>query len=284
MEQTKFDGITISSGEKDYYFLDDQQIPFRPNPHFLQWVPLFSENHLLTVSPGQSVLLRIFQPSSYWNDPISLPDLPESERVEIKFFDDLEELWSDVKESKNHAFIGPASRQAGLRQFKINPEDVISALNWQRGEKTPYEVACLQTANRCLGTAKPVAFANHGSELEVHLQYLRATQQTEHQTPYQNIIAFDRNSAVLHYASKNLTTNHRVCLIDAGYQYRGYCSDISRTFARNDAHPLFANLIGEMELAQQSSDSRGWHQPSGSSRGVFTLSYVDIDEIRDPEI
>ena len=126
LEQTKFDGITISSGEKDYYFLDDQQIPFRPNPHFLQWVPLFSENHLLTVSPGQSVLLRIFQPSSYWNDPISLPDLPESERVEIKFFDDLEELWSDVKESKIMHLSGLLHGKLAFVNLKLTPKTSLA--------------------------------------------------------------------------------------------------------------------------------------------------------------
>ena len=55
-----FDHLLIPSGMEHYGFLDDQNYPFRSNPHFLAWVPL---NHhpgsWISYTPGQRPVLAI---------------------------------------------------------------------------------------------------------------------------------------------------------------------------------------------------------------------------------
>ena len=83
------------------------------------------------------------------------------------------------------------------------------------------------------------------------MRYLEACAQREEEMPYNNIVSYNRNAAVLHYqhleraAPKEL----RSFLIDAGAQYRGYASDITRTYA---AFPgRYAELVQAVDEAQQ---------------------------------
>ena len=71
------------------------------------------------------------------------------------------------------------------------------------------------------------------SELELHLAYLGATRQDDQETPYKNIVALGRNAAMLHHVSYGRdATRAESLLVDAGASYLGYCSDITRTWAR----------------------------------------------------
>jgi Xaa-Pro dipeptidase len=67
------------------------------------------------------------------------------------------------------------------------------------------------------------------------MSYLEACAQREEEMPYNNIVAYNENSAVLHYQhlGADRTPPLRSFLIDAGAQYRGYASDITRTYAPN---------------------------------------------------
>jgi Xaa-Pro dipeptidase len=64
-------------------------------------------------------------------------------------------------------------------------------------------------------------------------------------------VAYNENSAVLHYQhlDRSTPTSLRSFLIDAGAQYRGYASDITRTYAAIPCR--FADLIDALDIAQQ---------------------------------
>ncbi len=66
------------------------------------------------------------------------------------------------------------------------------------------------------------------------MRYLEACAQREEEMPYNNIVAYNENAAVLHYQhlERSAPWPLRSFLIDAGAQYRGYASDITRTYAR----------------------------------------------------
>ena len=87
------------------------------------------------------------------------------------------------------------------------------------------------------------AFLAGASEFEVHLAYCAASGQRESDLPYGNIIAFDAGAAVLHYQhlEHGRDVPRRSFLIDAGAQFRGYASDITRTWPAGD--PEFAALV-----------------------------------------
>jgi Xaa-Pro dipeptidase len=83
------------------------------------------------------------------------------------------------------------------------------------------------------------------------MRYLEASSQREQDTPYNNIVAYNENSAVLHYQNLERSTPVplRSFLIDAGAQYRGYASDITRTYAA--APGRFADLVEALDAAQR---------------------------------
>jgi Xaa-Pro dipeptidase len=68
--------------------------------------------------------------------------------------------------------------------------------------------------------------------------------------PYNNIVAYNENAAVLHYQhlERRAPEPLRSLLIDAGAQFRGYASDITRTHAACPG--LYAELIDATDAAQ----------------------------------
>jgi Xaa-Pro dipeptidase len=95
------------------------------------------------------------------------------------------------------------------------------------------------------------AFEAGCSEYEIHLEYLAASGLLEEELPYSNIIAVNQHAAILHYTDLKRTPAgvRRSFLIDAGAQFRGYASDITRTYAA--AASPFADLIAGVEALQQ---------------------------------
>ena len=65
------------------------------------------------------------------------------------------------------------------------------------------------------------------------MAYLEACGQREEEMPYNNIVAYNGNGAVLHYQylerSRPQAAERRSLLIDAGAQFNGYACDITRT-------------------------------------------------------
>ena len=98
-------------------------------------------------------------------------------------------------------------------------------------------------------------FLQGASEFELQLDFLRATKQTENQLPYRSIIGINENSAILHYrdAIHSPTSRSRSIgrsmLIDAGAYFRGYTSDITRTYS--DKNNIFSDLISAVDRIQQ---------------------------------
>ena len=67
------------------------------------------------------------------------------------------------------------------------------------------------------------------------MRYLEACEQREEEMPYNNIVAYNENAAVLHYQhlERRPPDSLRSFLIDAGAQFRGYAADITRTVPVN---------------------------------------------------
>jgi Xaa-Pro dipeptidase len=83
------------------------------------------------------------------------------------------------------------------------------------------------------------------------MSYLEACAQREEEMPYNNIVAYNENAAVLHYQhlERKAPQPLRSFLIDAGAQYRGYAADITRTYAAQPG--LFAEFIDALDQAQR---------------------------------
>lgn len=250
------DHLVIAAGRPVGRFLDDSYYPFRANPHFVHWLPLTdAPGSWIVYTPGAKPKLIFLQPHDYWHVVPAAPAGYWVEHFEIVTIRNAEAARAHLpKDAARCAIVADAT--AALEGCAPDhPSLLMDYLHWQRSFKTEYELAMLRVASK-IGArghvAAEAAFRNGASEFEIHIAYLSATHLAEHQLPYDNIIALDRHGAVLHYThfDRNPPAHAHSFLIDAGGQFHGYNSDITRTYAAADAHE-FQALIDAVERAQR---------------------------------
>ena len=254
-----FDGIVFHAGSATCYPADDLAIPFRSLPHFARFAPVPGPDHLLRFRPGEPPRLARVVPVDYWEEPPATPDHPFAETLEVASAPDLLAAAVLLGDVSGCAYVGSdpgVAERLGLRDGAAEPRALLSALDWYRAFKTPYEVACIREANRIAAQGHRAARAGFDalhSEREIHAEFLAATEAQGHETPYPNIIAWDDRASVLHYTRKRTTSpdpGHSF-LIDAGASCHGYASDVTRTFAMPAAHPVFRAALERMESLQR---------------------------------
>lgn len=250
------DGVAIYSGQPPMLFLDDQPYPFKVNPHFKAWAPMLDAPHSWIVHRhGTRPLLVLLQPDDYWHKPPSLPADRWIDAFEVISIREPQHARQYVA-SRQHAFIG--EWQSAFEDWgfaSVNLPALLNPLHFQRAAKTPYEVECMRRANLRGARghqAAEAAFRAGGSEYEINHEYLRGTGLTQEEMPYGNIVALNAHGAVLHYQYLERTapgaSERLSLLIDAGAQFRGYASDITRTYA---FHPGdFSALIAAVDDVQ----------------------------------
>jgi Xaa-Pro dipeptidase len=250
-----FDALVIYAGSPPTQFLDDQDYPYKVNPHFKAWVPIVDNPHcILQFVPGARPKVLFYQPNDYWHKPARLPDAPWTAEVDLVAMDDPSKASDHWARLGRVAHIGPEACAAGADAANINPKDLLAHLHYDRAVKTAYELECMRRASE-LGArghrAALAAFRRGDSEYEAHMHYLEACAQREEEMPYNNIVAYNENSAVLHYQhlERAAPASLRSFLIDAGAQYRGYASDITRTYAAGPGR--YADLVAAVDEAQQ---------------------------------
>jgi Xaa-Pro dipeptidase len=253
---TGFDALVIHAGRPPIQFLDDQDYPFKVNPQFKAWVPIVDNPRcVLIYSPGARPRVLFYQPNDFWHKPARMPQAPWTACVDLIAMDDDANAGAHWAKLGRVAVIG-SDRDVlpGLGSASLNPPELLARLDYDRAVKTPYELACMRLASE-LGArghrAALAVFRRGGSEYEAHMGYLAACAQREEEMPYNNIVAYNENAAVLHYQHLERVSPSplRSFLIDAGAQYRGYAADITRTYAQRPGR--FADLVQAMDGAQQ---------------------------------
>jgi Xaa-Pro dipeptidase len=253
-----YTGLLVYAGSLLPVFEDDRTYPFEANAPFKVWVPLCdAPGSFVWFTPGSTPTLIVERPDDYWYKP---PDLPRGYWVSHFDLHTVADraaaralLPADLSRV---AYIGEAFE--GLDDFRvgaINPRPLLRRLDYVRAAKTPYELVCLREANRlgALGhVAAAKAFVAGASEFEIELAFLAACGLREQELPYNPIIALNASAAVLHYQvlDKQAPRERHSLLIDAGAEFAGYASDITRTYAGADRD--FAALIARMDTLQQS--------------------------------
>ncbi|MDP8986034.1 MAG: Xaa-Pro dipeptidase [Pseudomonadota bacterium] len=254
LADTGFEAVVIHAGTPPTQFLDDQDYPYKVNPHFKAWVPVLDNpGSLLVYRPGRAPQLLFYQPDDYWHKPASPPHDPWTEAIEVIAMPDpsrAQEAWSGLRRV---AFIGSRDCFPEAAAESVNHPELLRRLHYERAVKTPYELECLRraTALGVLGhRAALSAFRGGASEYEAHMSYLQACVQREEELPYNSIVAYNEHGAILHYQhlDRRAPTPLRSLLIDAGAQYRGYAADITRTYAASPGR--FADLIEATDRAQ----------------------------------
>ncbi len=258
LESAGLDGIAIYSGRVRYEFLDDRPYPFAVNPHFKHWVPVTDAPECF-ISYGQGDArprLCFFQRSDYWHRPPELPPGKWQDAFDVTIIREPREARAWLGPGTGRvAYIGERADDFANWGFAAtNPAALLDPLHYQRAAKTPYELSCMRVASRIGARAHLAArdaFRAGASEFEVHLAYCAAAVSSDSDLPYGNIIAFNEGAAVLHYQhlDRRRDRPRRSFLIDAGAQYRGYASDITRTWSGGDAE--FTSLVDAMDALQR---------------------------------
>lgn len=252
-----FDTLVLHSGRPPDAFLDDQHYAYRVHPPFKAWVPLTdAPDCLLAFTPGRRPKLAFFSPDDYWHKAPAPPTGYWTDQFDIEIVGSPTAARAALgRDLGRSAFIGDGFAELhGFGFTAINPEHLVSRLDFDRAAKSAYEIECLREANR-IGmrghAAASAAFRARASEFEIELAFLGACAQREQDLPYNPIIALNEHGSVLHYQmlETQVPAQHRSLLIDAGAAFAGYASDITRTHAFEDAD--FDALVQAMDGLQQ---------------------------------
>jgi Xaa-Pro dipeptidase len=269
LDAEQFEAVLVHSGTPISSFLDDYEYAFRPNPHFLHWLPLTRHaDSALLVLPGRQPMLFYYQPDDYWYLPPADPEAWWADRFHIEIVRDADGWRRGLKQrlgsagvaKQATAVIGDApSLSREFEPDQINPRGLVDRIHLARTRKTPYEVACIDSAARLAARAHVAAeeaFRAGESEFGIHLRYLAACAHTDTQLPYNNIVALNEHSAVLHYQERERKAPPAVrsFLLDAGCAVNAYASDITRSYARESGP--FADLVVAMDGVQQGLTAR----------------------------
>ncbi|ETW84620.1 Metallo peptidase M24B [Heterobasidion irregulare TC 32-1] len=144
----------------------------------------------------------------------------------------------------------------GLTAPKCKPlAPLVRAL---RGIKSEYEVEVMRRAAEISGKAhaKTMRLAEPGvseSHLAAHFEYLCARSGSQ-RPAYVPVVASGENALIIHYThNDHLLREGELVLVDAGCEYNGYASDITRTFpASGTFTPPQRDLYAALLSAQKS--------------------------------
>lgn len=262
LEKSGASHAVIFSGSLRYAFLDDHSYPFRPNPHFVSWLPATNlPLSYIVYTPGERPRLIYYQPRDYWHAVPGEPDGYWASGFDVRIVHEPAEIDAHLPNDREKCIlIGDvidAAHAYGIE--RVNPTTSLNILHLARGRKTEYELACLRLASRRAVAghrAAENAFRDDKSEFDIHQAYCKAVSLTDNELPYGNIIALNEHGAILHYThlQRDIPSERRSFLIDAGAQVHGYASDITRTYSYQDEQ--FAALIDAVDSMQRAIVSR----------------------------
>jgi Xaa-Pro dipeptidase len=257
LETCGYSALLVHSGSLLTVFEDDRTYPFEAHAPFKVWTPLGDVSDCFVYfEPSRTPVLLFHRPTDFWHKAANVPQAYWTRHFEIHPVADREAARKRLPQSLARvAYIGdefPSLPSWGVGA--VNPRNLMRHLDYGRAPKAPYELACMREASRlgALGhRAAARAFTEGASEFEIELAFIKGCGLREQELPYNPIIALNEGGAVLHYQvlEKQAPPERHSLLIDAGAEFGGYASDITRTYALREGD--FATLIQKMDELQQ---------------------------------
>ena len=167
-----YSSAIIHAGSEIIRFMDDWHYPFRPNPHFLSWLPLTRHHDsVLIVRSGKKPELYYHQPDDYWSRPPEDPEPWWADQFDVHLVREAEG-WKKASRDSRTALVGDApSLTAIAADGNLNPARLINRIHLERTRKTEYEIACMQRAGELAAIghiAAERAFRDGASEYQIH--------------------------------------------------------------------------------------------------------------------
>lgn len=256
-ETESLEAVLIHSGMEHSYFGDDRGVPFQAFGHFCHWLPINRPDQFLLIQPGRKPCYLQVIPHDFWHDQRIDNQAWWATQFDIIQLGSVSELATRLP-ANGLAYLGESPRlgeELGAQTDTAAVTALQHYLDYQRAYKTSYEIDQLKAAADLAlqgHEAARQAFLQGGSEYAIHMAYLSACNIQELDTPYTNIVAVNDNAAILHYQHKQseAAKTPAVLLIDAGCRVHNYGSDITRTTATDNAHPVFRELLTGMEALE----------------------------------
>lgn len=276
----ELDAVVIAAGDSVPYHRDDTGQVFRPNAAFARWTSgldterdqdagnsarlTYSPGHMLFFDPERDARPKLFvstDAKSPWYLPVGVP--PAAEKYfDVETVNTREQLWEALEPrlaGRHVAYIGQrdAAVTAAIEQGKITHEPGSFMVDVERQglRKTPFEIAAIRRANErtALGhVAAKRSFLRGGSEGEILADFVRATGQREVYNSYPAIVALSPHGAALHYESADFGYRKgESMLLDAGTTDLWYPADVTSTFVKPGAHPVFKQLLSGLDKIQK---------------------------------
>lgn len=274
-------GLILPAGSEQTYFDDNRVVPFRANHYFKYFCPAGGHGHVVVLGKDAQPVLLAYEPDDHWHyvDQISQNDYWPS-AYEIKYFKSEPDICAYVsKHYEGYSFFGPLENH--LPELVQASKELLLRMQWLRLHKSKYEIIQLEasTERASLGhKAAYKSFQEGNSELDIYEAFLHAVQMGENDLPYSAIICLDENASTLHYYYKNKNkARGKVFLIDAGTQIKGYASDITRTYATENANPVFKSVLHALNTSQKNLCSMV--KPGVSMMELGYQVHVEIAEI-----
>ncbi len=251
----EFDSVVIFAGAEKTLFRDDLTYPYAVEPYFKLWLPLIDRpGSALRLTPGEKPLLIELREPGFWHETPQEPSGHWVQHFEIRQAASPAAIAEELGRINSRvAAIGEPVAQTEIFE-SVNAPTLLNHLDYHRAYKTSYEIACIERAAGIASLGHRAAkreFGDDVSEYELHNAYCVASGQTGADLPYPNIVALNEHASILHYQNlhREAPRQTRSFLLDAGAQFNGYASDITRTYARGE--PLFEALIDSMDAMQQ---------------------------------
>ena len=247
------DGVVVFSGSIRRRHRDDIDIPFVAEPYFRVWVPQPYPDAALRIVPGETPRFVYCRNDDFWTMPPPAPSGFWTDQLDIREVDSRAALLRELGNLSAMAGLGESAD--GTTGFaSANDAALLSHLDFYRAYKTPYEVRCIERANRIAARGQAAAHrlvADRPSEFDLNETYCRATGQRESALPYLNVVAVNEHAGILHYQELDRYSppTIRSFLLDAGACCNGYASDVTRTSPGTGDE--FSDLILSIDAMQQ---------------------------------
>lgn len=143
-----------------------------------------------------------------------------------------------------------------LASYKIQYHNLLDTISAMRLIKDKTEIQHLKTAGKISALAHQHAMQTiqpnqYEYQIESELLY-QFMQQGARLTAYDSIVASGKNACTLHYSENSaLLKDGELLLIDAGCQWQGYTSDITRTVPVNGRFSPIQKVVYEIVLEAQ---------------------------------
>lgn len=180
--------------------------------------------------------------------------------------------------------------RAKARTGVTAPEEIVDVRRWldeMRLFKDAHEMAIMRRAADISSAAHLRAMQNTRPgkfEYEIEAELLHAfVRHGARQPAYTSIVAGGKNACVLHYVENNAQLNDGdLLLIDAGCEFDGYASDITRTFpvsgkfstAQKDVYEIV--LAAQAAAMQQVKPGASWIAYHDAAVRVLVQGMVDL--------